>query len=555
MTLDKIPPQAPYSLNHSSEQLWEITNTGLEASGARLDRIAALPETEWTFEEFIVPLAQDENERLLQSSFVEIYQYVEPEKELRDASRAATEQWYSFASEVTSREDLFRGIEAVKKSQEASGSLNAAESHYLDRLYGTYRRNGVHLDAEKKKTFQTLQQRMEHLAAECRSNLAEDSTGVWFTESELEGVPETYLSRLKRNNEGMRFVGLKQADMEVIMKQAANGTTRERVFIAADNKCPQNVALVDELVECRAQTAVLLGYTSYADYVIQNRMLDVTEVNDFLHNVKDQVADRAGKERAVLMETNRQHLAQQESGETALRMHVWDLDYYSQRTKESLYHFNEEKLSEYFPVQQTVAGLLQIFEQLFGLQFCEFEEDTPIWHEDVRIYSVWNEESMGGDFLGYLYLDLFQRPGKVNSNCNITFAPGFQNTDGTLHHPSVALVASFPPTQPSLLRHDGARECTPLLGPKEKGDHWGAGYVKLHHILGGYAAGYYCYILGTVYSRIMFNARFRRNPLDAAEGRRYRRLVLEKGGSLPELPLLEAFVGGKLDAPKVFGHS
>lgn len=41
----------------------------------------------------------------------------------------------------------------------------------------------------------------------------------------------------------------------------------------------------------------------------------------------------------------------------------------------------------------------------------------------------------------------------------------------------------------------------------------------------------------------MFNSAFKRDPMDEREGRRYRHLVLEKGGSQDEMLTLEQFLG------------
>jgi metallopeptidase MepB len=91
---------------------------------------------------------------------------------------------------------------------------------------------------------------------------------------------------------------------------------------------------------------------------------------------------------------------------------------------ENEYSIDEQKIAEYFPLQSTIEGMLQIFEELFGLVFIQIEgaerdkiSETGkgvdiVWHEDVKLFSVWDDEGEGGAFSGYLYLDLHPRPGK-----------------------------------------------------------------------------------------------------------------------------------------------
>ncbi|KAJ5947840.1 hypothetical protein N7466_000855 [Penicillium verhagenii] len=689
MTEYNCPPQPPLELNHSAEQLMEMTRAGIEASLARLALLSAKPVTDWTFDKFIVPFAENENIVLLESSIVEIYQYVSTEKDLRDSSRAAAQLWAVHYNEIKTRVDLFRGIDAIhKKSREEKALLNAEEIHYLDRVHNAFCRNAVHVDEQTNKRFQELQKDIEQLSNKCRQNAQEAgvSAGVWFVEAELKGLPASYTANLKRDADNRAFVALKRNDIDMIMRFATNETTRERMFVASENRCPKNIALFEELVSYRRQASQLVGYSSYAEYTIQGRMLDVSEVKELLDSIRKQVADQAVTERAALMKTKQQYLklqgkAEQGKAEDELdsRIHLWDLPFYSRLAKIEKYDFDEISLAEYFPLDPTLAGILQIFERLFGLRFQAHE--AWVWHDTVTVLAAWNETAMGGEFLGYIYLDLFDRPGKYNSNCNVVFAPGFPGSK-----PSIALLASFSSVAPTLLRHRNlitlfhelghtihylvgqtrfastwgtgtshdfveipssmlenwcwtpsvlhslARhytytsaqereaylqshaqlpdekpsielfeglaasraidqgcnmlnrlhitlydltvydkdpvpalslsvfynqlrsELTSLIGPEShgKGHDWGFGQANTNPLFHNYAAGYYVYFLCEAYSRTMFKTRFQQNPMDEAEGRRYRRIVLEKGGSLPELPLLEEFVGGKLDESRIF---
>lgn len=85
---------------------------------------------------------------------------------------------------------------------------------------------------------------------------------------------------------------------------------------------------------------------------------------------------------------------------------------------------DELKVAEYFPLPSTVKGILKTFEGLFGLVFVLIEgverdqiSETSngahiVWHEDVMLFSVWNDEKERDEFCGYLYLDLHPRDGK-----------------------------------------------------------------------------------------------------------------------------------------------
>ncbi len=86
-----------------------------------------------------------------------------------------------------------------------------------------------------------------------------------------------------------------------------------------------------------------------------------------------------------------------------------------------------------------------------------------------------------------------------------------------------------------------------MKGPEAlgQGNAWGNGPATFGHLIGGYDAGYYGYLSSQVYSADMFHSVFAKDPMNAVQGRRYRHMVLEKGGSQDEMVTLEAFLGRK----------
>lgn len=141
--------------------------------------------------------------------------------------------------------------------------------------------------------------------------------------------------------------------------------------------------------------------------------------------------------------------------------------------------------------------MLNIFEKLFGLVFVELNAEdrkniSPtgkaediVWHEDVIMFSVWNDQSEGGEFVGYLYLDMHPRPSKYGHAANFNLQPGFLEPDGkTRWYPATALVCNFSkptPKKPSLLKHD---EVVTLFHELGHGIHDLAGRTKFSRFHG-----------------------------------------------------------------------
>lgn len=191
-------------------------------------------------------------------------------------------------------------------------------------------------------------------------------------------------------------------------------------------------------------------------------------VLDFLGDLKTRLADGGVKEIEHLLALKKKdHEARGLPFDG--NYYLWDHRFYDRMMVEEEYSIDENAIAEYFPLKSTVAGMLRIFEELFGLVFVELTPEdrkriSPTgkaedisWHEEVIIFSVWDDAGEGDGFVGYLYLDLHPRPGKYGHAANFSLQPGFLKADGTRRYPATALVCNFSkPTakKPSLLKHD-----------------------------------------------------------------------------------------------------
>lgn len=274
------------------------------------------------------------------------------------------------------------------------------------------------------------------------------------------------------------------------MKFATNAETRRKVFIQNENKCNQNAALFKEAVVLRDEAARLLGYPDHASFRLEDKMAKTSKVvNDFLGDLRQRLVAGGEKEKAHLLEVKKADLEARGLPFDG-KYYLWDARYYDRIMIEKEYSIDENKIADYFPLQQTVAGMLNIFEKIFGLVFVELKAEdrakiSPtgkaediVWHEDVIMFSVWNDKSEGGEFVGYLYLDMHPREGKYGHAANFNIQPGFQTPDGSRWYPATALVCNFSkptPKKPSLLKHD---EVVTLFHELGHGIHDLAGRVK-----------------------------------------------------------------------------
>jgi metallopeptidase MepB len=216
----------------------------------------------------------------------------------------------------------------------------------------------------------------------------------------------------------------------------------------------------------------MLGYPTHAAYVIEDRMAKTpATVNSFLDDLRKRLAPGGAAELQKFLDLKKADLtARNKTAEIDGNFYLWDLGFYNRLMIEKDYEIDQYKVSEYFPVQSTVAAMLHIFEELLGFVFVELgaaekaalsptgKAGDLTWHEDVIFFSVWNSDAEGGAFVGYLYLDLHPRPGKYGHAANFNLQAGYLKRDGaSRHHPATALVCNLSKptaTRPGLLRHD-----------------------------------------------------------------------------------------------------
>ncbi|KAL8710607.1 MAG: hypothetical protein Q9220_004831 [cf. Caloplaca sp. 1 TL-2023] len=469
----KKPPQEPPLFTGTSTSVIEDTKKLIEKSRGVLDSISAGVKSEdASFKQVLLPMAQDENQMGLTAAVIGFYQAVSTDQALRNASTEAEKLISDFAIEASMREDIFKLVDAALHKGE---DLEPESKRFLEKEHKSYIRNGLGIPAgEKRDRFRDIRKRLSDISIMFQKNLNEENGGLWFTKEELEGTPEDVISGFTKGegeDAGKLRMSFKYPDLFPVLKYCKNIEARKQIFIANENKCNQNIPLFREAVDLRDEAARLLGYANHAAFKIEDKMAKTPKtVDDFLSDLRKRLTKGGAAEKKTLTELKEKDLKER-GEEKAIDGHyfLWDNRFYDRLMLEQDFSLDQEKLAEYFPLQTSIRGMLEIFEQLFGLVFVEVEGDdrtsiSPtgkgddiVWHPDVKLFSVWDDEGEGSGFVGYLYLDLHPREGKYGHAANFNIQPGFIDKSGKRRYPATALVCNFSkptPKKPSLLKHD-----------------------------------------------------------------------------------------------------
>lgn len=317
------------------------------------------------------------------------------------------------SSDISLSEPLFQRIKAVYDQRE-SLALLPEEARLLYRQYKAFERGGALLNEEKKSRLREVNEQLSLSTLTFGNNLLKDTKFFRYflpldTES-LEALPKELLSHTRqrakkeRNLSGHLFT-LDAPEYSSIMRFCADEAIRRDFYFAKmqlsyGSNSYNNAYLVRQIANLRLEKAQLLGYSTYADYALEERMLNKPiKVMELLEQLEAASENKSRDELAA---------AAQIKGANA-KLEAWDVNFFLERLKERDYNFSEEELRPYFPLNSVINGVLGLAEKLYDLTFSPVE-DIPVYAEDVKVFRV--DDPNGKGFIGLLYLDFFPRDGK-----------------------------------------------------------------------------------------------------------------------------------------------
>jgi Zn-dependent oligopeptidase len=377
-----------------------ISDEVLARARALLASIEAMPVAEAGVESVLD--AWDDVAIVLEDAFgpISLLNSVHPDKDVRDACDVALVHESSFLTDAFQSEPFFERVRAVVPHSIASREM---QKHLLE----AFEDSGVSLPPEQRQRFKEISERLTELGQEFAKNIRENDTRLRFTARECRGMPQSWLERVPRDEEGNYVVGFDYPDYVPFLMNAHDEEARRRYWVANTLRgTPGNLGVLDEITALRKEIADLYGVPSFAHYVTKRRMVENPEtVTRFLDEVRNVVTEAELRDLASLAELKGELTGV--SAETA-SIHRWDVLYYRERLRERRYAIDQEELRAYFPTEPTVRWMLDISEQLYGVRFAR--ADVPVWHEDVLYLDVLDAER--GAPIGGIYLDLYPRDGK-----------------------------------------------------------------------------------------------------------------------------------------------
>ncbi|ONK71182.1 uncharacterized protein A4U43_C04F5730 [Asparagus officinalis] len=419
-------------INLSASEIKRLADDIIAKSKEVYDSVASVPLEKVTYMNVIAPLAELEAYQfpLVQSCLFP--KKVSPLEDVRKASSDAEIRLDSFFLMCRKREDVYRVIKAFVEKGEW---LGPEAKQYIQCLVRDYERNGINLTLSKRKELEYLRSRLDNLSAQYIQNLNEDNSFLLLGDHELAGMPPEFIKSLEKTESAKLKVHLRNHHVSPILEHCKVGATRKLVAVAYNQRRgKENLVVLDSLIQLRHKFARLLGYSNYADFVIEPRMAkNSAKVFEFLEDISASVTGLANIELSMLKDLKRI-----EEGDSPFGME--DLLYYMKRAEERHLNLDLGEVKQYFPFNLVLSGIFKIFQDLFGLRFEEIS-NAEVWHGTVCLYSILDFST--SELLGYLYLDMFSREGKYTHTCILPLQNGCLS-GGTRQIPVAILISQCP---------------------------------------------------------------------------------------------------------------
>ncbi|MDC0478139.1 M3 family metallopeptidase [Flavobacteriaceae bacterium] len=378
----------------------------------------------------------------------------ETSKEIQDIAVTLSPELSELKNYILLNDKLYKKVKTVYNLTNKN-SLSNEENTLLENTYKSFLRNGANLSNKDKNKLRKLDIMLGKLSLNFGQNLLKETNEYELLisdEKKLDGLSHDHKEAAKmlaksKNKKGWLFT-LDYPSFSALITYCKNRSLRKEITIAFGQRAfknneSDNQKVILEIINLRYQKAILLGYKSYSEYVLEERMAKNTKnVMNFLEGLVEKVKPVAKKEFKVL-----ENYAK--SIDNIDNLEKWDISFYTEMYKKHKYDVDQEKLKPYFSLTNVLNGAFEISNKLYGLNFKK-NSTIDTYNDEVNTYEVKDEKN---NFIALLYTDFHPRKGKRGGAWMTSYKPQyiFKNNN---QRPHISIVCNFTrpiKNKPSLL--------------------------------------------------------------------------------------------------------
>ena len=366
--------------------------------------------------------------------------------ELQAINREVTPLQTVLRDDIRLNPTLFARIKTVREMRDKA-NLTPEQKKLVEDTYKGYVRSGANLNPQQKEQLRAINVETAMLSVKFGDNLLHDTGAfrlVIDTQADLAGLPATLVAAAaetatKAGLAGKWVFTLDAPSIWPFVQSSARRELREQMIRAYTTRGDHNdqwdtKAVITKIAALRAERAVLLGYRTHADYVLEENMAKTPDrVYALLTQVWGPARAMVGQQKVALLD-----LARKEGGPSAIE--PWDWRYYAEKVKKAQYDVDQEALRPYFKMETVRDGAFYVANKLYGLTFTE-RPDVPVPNQDVKAFEV---KEADGSLAGILYTDYPSRTGSKRVGAWSSSYRPQQIVNGTRIVPIVVNVCNFP---------------------------------------------------------------------------------------------------------------
>lgn len=432
----------------SVADITDATKQSIADAEASLARIYGITAGKHTFANTMLAI-DDLGDQLSSVAYaINILSNASTDTAVQNEAKLSMEKLQKFFNEMELNEKLYLVVKNYSQSKEAA-KLTGARKLYLKDQIESYNRNGFALSEDKRKELQKINDEISSLEIAFRTNIAAYKDQLVVSAADMKGLPDDYIKARKKEGENY-VITLDGPSYTTFMRYAESESARKALLIKYLNRASdKNLGVLQKLLAERQKKASLLGYPSYAAYVADDRMVKTTAtVWDFENALVTQVKEKTQADIKELLDVKSRY-----KNATAEAINYWEASFYNNKLLVDKYQVDQEKVKEYFALENVLDGLFQITQKLFGVKYTEVANPS-VWHEDVRMFEV----KQGSTTIGRFYLDLHPRENKYTHAACFGIRKG-KLYGNTYQIPTAALICNFNDAtegKPALLTHQQA---------------------------------------------------------------------------------------------------
>ena len=419
MSEHKNPFFEPYNTPHDTvpfdrirlEDFEEAFMEGIRRDNEQIEKTINNPEKP-TFDNTIINTEEDEGYYDLLSRVSTVFFNLlsaETNDEMDALAQKMQPILTQHANDIRLNHRLFERVRQVHLHHRR---LSLEEKMLLNNCYEGFVRAGALLDEAGKERLRQLTEEASMLSLQFSQNLLKEQKAFTLhitDEAQLDGLPETAreaaaLTAKDMGKQGWVFT-LDMPSYSPFMTYSTQRDLREQMYMARMTECTHdneenNLEICKRIVNLRREIAQLMGYKTYADYVLKRRMAsNARNVYKLLDDLIDAYKPTALKEREEVKKLAHKDVK---------KMMPWDSSFYSHQLQMKKYNLDEEMLRPYFELSKVINGVFGLANKLYGITFKE-NKDIPVYHPDVKAYEVFDKD---GSYLAVFYADFHPRKGK-----------------------------------------------------------------------------------------------------------------------------------------------